>query len=184
MHSCGRLLPSTPLYEIDVKADDHSWASYELQPGDAEDWPAREDQFVGITPFIDISKATFAAQPFQSERFSRFGETFCYLKLDGIDGLDAEHFGDRGDVEDAIDDVLVPAKLGRTIGGGTGRRYSYIDLALTDVEQAAPLIAERLRRGNIARRTWLLFHEPELRDEWIGMYDDTPPPPAPPPDEA
>jgi hypothetical protein len=124
--------------------------------------------------------ATCSGVSFCSERFSRVGEMFCYLKIDGGDGLDAAHFGDRGDIEDGLDAALIPAELGCVVGGGTGKMYAYIDLALLDVLAAAEAIRTVLRKGNINRRTWLLFHDADLADEWIGIYDDTPAPPADP----
>ena len=76
--------------------------------------------------------------------------------------------------------MLIPARAGCVIGGGTGLRYSYIDLALADVDAAIPLITRRLRAGKIPRRTWLLFFDAPLAHEWIGIYGDTPVPPRQP----
>jgi hypothetical protein len=88
---------------------------------------------------------------FHSERFSKCGETFCYVKLDGKDGLDEEKFPDKAAIEDALDEVLRPRRLGCHIGGGTGLRYSYIDLALTDVQQGLDAVRRRLREGNVPK---------------------------------
>jgi hypothetical protein len=170
-------LPRTPWHEVDT--ENHPWSSFEIEPEEKDDWPCRSDLIVGITPFVELAQAIFDGS-FRSERFSRFGETFCYLKIDGIDGLDPAHFADRGDLEYAIDEVLIPARLGRTIGGGTGRRYSYVELALADVERALPLLRGRLQAGKVPRRSWLLFHDGELADEWVGLHEDTPPPPGMP----
>jgi hypothetical protein len=55
--------------------------------------------------------------------------------------------------------------LGCHIGGGTGLRYSYIDLALTDVKKAIPAIQGRLRQGKVPRRSWILFFDGHLVGE-------------------
>ena len=34
-----------------------------------------------------------------------------------------------------------------------------------------------LREGRAPVRSWLLFFDPELADEWVGIWDETPPPP-------
>ncbi len=170
-------LHDRPFWEIDVRAEDYNWSSFKIDPPEREDYPAQLDMFVGVTPYVPMSMAAHSGLPFSSARFSRFGETFCYLKMDGMDGLDARHFQDRGDIEDALDARLVPARLGRTLGGGTGRRYSYIDLALVDVPKSIAELRKVLCEGNIPKRTWLLFHDAELADEWIGIWDDAPPPP-------
>ena len=164
-------------WEIEVRASDQTWSSFKIESPQRDDYPGRTDMYVGVTPYSRMFQATFSRIPFCSARFSRFNESFCYLKIDGINGLDAAHFKDRGDVEGAIDSRLIPARLGRTIGGGTGRRYSYIDLALADVRNSISTLRDVLRKGNIPHRTWLLFHDAELADEWVGIWDDTPPPP-------
>jgi hypothetical protein len=50
-------------------------------------------------------------------------------------------------------------------------------LALADVDAAIPVIQSRLRDGRIPHRSWLLFFDTPLAEEWIGMYTDTPAPP-------
>ncbi len=117
-----------------------------------------------------------SSSTFWSSAFSGCGETFCYLKFDGKDGLDEEKFTDKGDIEDALDGVLRSESCGCFIGGGTGLRYSYIDFALTDVRKGVDLIKRVLREGNIPNRSWVLFYDSDMADEWIGVYDDTPPP--------
>ena len=100
-----------------------------------------------------------------------------HVKIDGSDGLDESQFADKGEIEDALDEVLVPARLGCQIGGGTGQRYAYIDLALIDLDRGIQAIRERLRRGSVPKHTWIQFFDADLVAEWIGIYDDTPPPP-------
>src|SRR5690606_29317601 len=114
---------------------------------------------------------------FFDERFSRLGDKFCYLKLDGSQGVEDERFADKGEIEDALDALLRPAGWGCQIGGGTGLRYSYIELALRDCEQALPAIRGLLAGGNVPKRSWVLFHDCEQATEWVGVYDDSPPPP-------
>jgi hypothetical protein len=117
---------------------------------------------------------------FHSSRFSS-RETFAYLKIDGSEGLDPRGgFNNRGDIEDAINAALAPADAGCVIGGGTGRRYSYIDLALTDWRAALPLLRACLRQGFIPLGTWLLFFDAEWEHEWVGIYPETPAPPRGP----
>ena len=67
---------------------------------------------------------------FHSERFSRCGETFCYVKIDGVQGLPSGNFAERADIEDALTEALGVDGLGCAVGGGTGRRYLYVDLAI------------------------------------------------------
>lgn len=134
---------------------------------------------VAVTANVHLWRGFHEDDFFYSERFSRHGETFCYLKIDGSEGLEQDGgFADRGSIEEAIDEVLIPARAGCVIGTGAGLRYSYIDLALSDVAAAVPRIRRRLCAGKIPRRTWLLFFDAPLANEWIGIYGDTPAPPG------
>ena len=83
--------------------------------------------------------------------------------------------------ETAIDEALVPAGLGGTIGGGTGRRYSYAELALADVDRSLPVLRERIQAAGVPSQSWLLFHDSELAEEWVGLHGATTPPPGKPP---
>lgn len=166
-------LAHAPLFEL---GDRLKWTMFELEPKQADDYPHQLDMFVGKTVHVPMWQCAHAAR-FSSRRFSRFGETFCFLKLDGKDAT-MEGFADKAEIEDALEAVLRPASLGAVIGGGTGLRYSYIDLALTDVERAVPVIRERLQQGRVPKRSWLQFFDDALAAEWVGMWPDTPPPPG------
>lgn len=167
-------LPDRPCMETSNTAE---WTMYDLKPKEADDYPGQLDMFVGKTMFPEMWTCAHSRALFESTRFSKHGETFVYLKIDGTEGLDEEKFQDKGEIEDALDEILIQNSVGSVIGGGTGRKYSYIDLALLDMEKAIPLIQSRLREGNIPRRSWILFFDTYLQDEWVGIWKDTPSPP-------
>jgi hypothetical protein len=169
-----RSLPAQPFLELLDTID--SWSLLELKPEPADEYADQTDLFVAKTPNVELWRAT-RTPTFYSQRFSRCGEIFCYLKLDGAEGIDQEKFADKGEIEDALDALLIPAGWGCQIGGGTGLRYSYIELALRDTVQALPAIRKLLADGNVSRRSWILFHDCEHGGEWIGIHDDTPAPP-------
>jgi hypothetical protein len=66
------------------------------------------------------------------------------------------------------------------LGGAIGYWYSYIDLALTDVRRALPVLKRVLRRHRLGPRAWLQFFDRDLQREWVGLAADSPPPPMPP----
>lgn len=84
----------------------------------------------------EVMKATLAER-FWSERYSRNGETFCFLQIEGEYDLDK-----RSEVENALDAVLRSHKVGCVIGSGTGTQSVFIDLALTNFETGHPFIKE------------------------------------------
>ena len=160
-----------------------SWYTIKGEPdAGLADYPQRDDIFVLATCEVELAEAQANDPLFHSPRFSRSGETFAYLKLDRsadahgsapIDSADA-----RGAIEDAVNATLAEHGLGCTTGGGTGVMYAYVDVALTDVSRAILILRQLLQRHRVNQRSWLLFFEPELADEWVGIYPQTPPPPA------
>jgi hypothetical protein len=168
-----RLSPR-PLREV---AADAKWSLLKLEPEQADDYPEQLDLFVSVTLDVDLWKAMHAHMPFASERFSRCGETFAYVKIDGSEGLGGSKFADRGEIEDALTEALAPDKLGMHIGGGTGVRYSYVDLALTDLARGVEVVRRTLQAGKVPNRTWVLFFDADLCGEWVGVYPESPEPP-------
>lgn len=168
-----RGLPNAPLFEF---GDSLKWTLFKLSPAKAEEYPSQLDLFVARTVHVPMWRRAHSGI-FFSKRFSRFNETFCYLKLDGKDAA-LEGFADKAAIEDALAAAFAGTGLGAVIGGGTGFRYSYIDLALIDVEKSIPLLRETLQRGRVAKRSWLLFYDDELAAEWVGIWPDSPEPPG------
>jgi hypothetical protein len=168
-------MPDRPCHEFPVEP---GGAVFKREVEEMDDYPRKLDLLIATTMFPELWKSAHNDRSFYSQRFSRCGERFCYLKIDGRDGLDSDKFADRGDIEDALENALKEARVGCVIGGGTGLRYAYIDLALTDVLQASDIIRRVLRAGNIPRRSWLLFFDCEWEREWIGIWEDTPAPPV------
>jgi hypothetical protein len=171
------LVPELPYWR---RAADASWTLLRLAPktNAAADYPGQQDMLVAKTLDFALWRAQHGGRPFHSRRFSRCGEIMCTLKIDGADGLSADGLPDKAAIEDAIAATLGPRALGGQIGGGTGLRYSYVDLALTDVAAAMEALCPVLRAGKLPRRTWLQFFDAELADEWIPLWDDAPPPPT------
>jgi hypothetical protein len=174
-----------PRVRAQQNRDDVEWIAYRLDPAERVDYPDHDDVFYIATCEREMFEAAMSDRVFHSGRFSRTGETFAYLKFDRrgdeargvapIDSADA-----RGAIEDAVNATLGAHGLGCTTGGGTGVRYGYVDVALMDVGRAIPVLRDLLRRRRVHPRSWLLFFDPELAEEWVGVYDDTPPPPARP----
>jgi hypothetical protein len=132
---------------------------------------------MGSSALDSMSACAQLGRSFDSRRYSRVGETFCFLKFDGEGRKIASRMDERKEVEKSVGKALVDAELGCVVGTGTGKKYSYLDLALTDVAASLPIIRERMRDCGVATRSWLLFHDAHLSDEWVGIHEGTPPPP-------
>jgi hypothetical protein len=166
-------LPSGPLWRRASGAD---WTMFELEPELAYDYAAQDDLAIATTLAPEMLKCFLRGQPFSSQRFSRSGERFCYLKLDG-DGVDSEaRLLSRRALEDALE-ALAQERRGVVIGNGLGVRYAYVDLALADLDGSIQRVLAIARAAGVPRRSWLLFCDTDLAAEWVGVWDDGPPPP-------
>jgi hypothetical protein len=170
---------SLPKEECWRLAEEAKWSLFEIEPSsnDEADYPGQTDMMIGSCTNQDLWRTTHSRMPFCSARFSRCGEVFCYVKLDGREGTGEQKFADRSEIADSLDAELAPAGLGCHMGGGTGLWYSYVDLALTDVDRGVEVVRRVLREGNVPRRSWILFFDDEWSREWVGVYDDSPVPP-------
>jgi len=170
-------IPAQPFLD---RIDAAAWTEIDLKPKKQEDYFHRYDLGAAVTCAPDLWRNAHSNQLFWSGRFSRANETFCYLKLDRGRPLRRSAVGERIKNEDALNRTLRPQRLGCVIGGGSGRRYDYIDLALIDVPAAASVIRSVLQQSGLAkRRAWIQFFDNVLGAEWIGLWPDGPPPPMP-----
>ncbi len=166
-------LPDHPYYTF---SEDGDWTLFELEPTEAEDYPQQQDLYIARTMNADLWTNVQKGHPFYSENYSRLGETFCYLKMDGNFTHEETFFELKTEIENQLNQALLDHKFGSVIGSGTGYRYQYIDLALHNFEEAIPLIQSLTTQLGTPRSTWLLFFETPLKNEWIGMFENTPPP--------
>jgi hypothetical protein len=166
-------LPAEPFL---AWGENSTWSAFKLTPPDLPDYPGRQDLFVAMTGLQEMWQAAHSGRCFASERFTRCGETFCYIKIEHTDQFNGMDMDRRTAVEDSLNAALKPFGLGGVCGSGTGKRYSYLDLALTDLRKGTAAAVEVLREANISHRAWILFFDDELAREWIGVNQDTPPP--------
>lgn len=169
-----RTLPAKPARGI--ASGEHSL--FYGEPAPQADYAGHGDALTFVTSRPDVWQAAQGGPRFASARFSRTGETFAYVKIDGSGDLSQMKFGDREEVEIALGKALAKAKAGGVFGGGTGLRYSYVGLALDDPKKGIAAARAALRAGKVPARTWILFFDATLREEWVGVYPETPAPPV------
>ncbi len=149
-------LPAQPLWE---SAEGLTGTLWELKPEEREEYPHQLDMFVGRSCHKAMWEAAHGSVVFDSRRYSRFGEVFAYVKTDGTVDLSGEKFEDKAEMEDAIAAELTKRQIGAVVGGGTGRRYSYIDLALSDPAEGVQAVVDVMREGNMVKETWIQFFD-------------------------
>ncbi|QDU30902.1 hypothetical protein ETAA8_60510 [Anatilimnocola aggregata] len=172
-------LPAQPWFRVDKQQA--NWSNYKLEAERGlQDYPQRSDLVVGSTCCTDVLEAALSGTLFDSRCHSRHNEFFCYLKIDATQVPNSARVEQRANIEDPLDEALQRAGVGGSIGGGSGLLYSYIDLSLTNVNQAVPIIRQVLAQQRAPLRTWLLFLDSQFAHEWAGAYPQTPPPPVDP----
>jgi hypothetical protein len=154
--------------------------AYRLSPRnmhrpDVHFWDDLASAFSNIPALWEI---THEARRYYDARFSRCGEVLAFLKIGRNTTSETDAIEVRHQQEEALDERLKELGIGITYGGGTGHIYSYIELILTDVGAAIPIIRAVLQELKVSRRSWLLFHDTALYYEWVGIWDDTGVPPG------
>lgn len=160
----GRLLVSSQV------GTDANWAVATIDPRTRQGG-RQLDLRTARTADLELLSASVGGVPFSSCRFSRFGERFLYVQTDGFSD---EGFSSTLAMEEVVDAALGP--LGRTIGAGTGERYSYLNLVVSDVDAAVERIRHVLQKGRLPTRSWIRFFDDTLANEWVGVWPDSPAP--------
>jgi hypothetical protein len=156
-----------------------TWTMFELEPEQTDDYAAQDDLVLATSTQPEMLKCFLRGAPFHSGRFSRHGEVFCYLKLDDVAVTSAEQrLESRRKLEDALNAELLRSRSGCVVGNGLGLRYSYVNLALTELSPAIDRVREIAQQQRVPDRSWLLFCDSAWAAEWVGVWDDalTPPP--------
>ncbi len=106
------------------------WTLLEMEEREAtDDVDPQADRVLVSTCFPELVKSALEGMPFHSQRFSRHGERFVWLRAPASGrGLDRD--GARRRLEERLDRALRERGLGAVIGGGFGARHDYVDLAL------------------------------------------------------
>ena len=169
-------LPAEPFVD---RVNGEARTTIELNPKQADDYAQRFDLRWAHTAAPDLWRNAHSDQRFWPGRFTRCGETFCYLKIDRGSMKIEPRSDHHSRFEVALDGALRARRYGCVIGAGTGLRYTYIDLAILDMEGALRRLRKLLQHAGVSRRAWLQFFESSLGAEWIGMWPDSPPPPMP-----
>jgi hypothetical protein len=166
-------LPDRPYWKMPKLAQIES----KFRPERREEYERQDDAMFGTTVIPELREAGFSPG-FCSCRFSRQGETFCYLKIDASDVDLEERYKRKKMIEEAMDSQLREDGVGAVVGTATGRKYLYFDLAVVDVVKTLEAVRRRLLALEVLPvRSWLLFYDAELAGEYIGLRSASPRPP-------
>jgi hypothetical protein len=168
-------LPPEPLW---ASGGEQRWTLLEVEVERTDDYARQADLALCTTFLPEMLKCYLSGSPFASCRFSRHGEIFAYLKHESTRGDARQVLAARRVLEDALDAALVVERCGRVVGSGMGVLYSYVDFAIASLERALAVIRTVASRVGLPPRTWLLFCDSALSDDWAAIHPAAPPPPG------
>ncbi|MEO1274096.1 MAG: hypothetical protein AAFV96_01510 [Pseudomonadota bacterium] len=151
-------LPEAPYAARDLETGPASMANLEIGPS------ARPDLITFLAPFEPYLQACLTSLSFSSQRFSRFGEWFAFVRVPRTEAMPFDEVTERGQIEDSLHTRLGAADLGGVAAAGHGVDAVYIDLALTDLHRGPALVAEVLSDLPAFSETTLHFLEAGLVD--------------------
>lgn len=155
-----------------------AWSMLNLEPQASPDYPRLDDLVLCSTMLPEMAACALGGARFSSRRFSKHGERFVFLKVDGEGKSENALFDERLMLEDALNRSLVPGRVGCVVGAGLGLRYLYLILALADVDAGLTIARRTGQKQGIPRRSWFQFFDSSWSHEWVGAYDDSPVPPG------
>ncbi|GEM_PF-790017 len=194
LHAASELYSTVRAVEADIHAGlsqvpwsenyGATWSMLELEPSEPLRGQRQPDLAVAVTCFPELVHCFLSGASFDSRRFSAKNERFVVVAV-LVPGAQAARFSAKECLEKALDQRLRTAQLGAVIGVGTGVRYLYFTLALSDVALSDVALSDvalsnvagsvSLLRGEIVNvvgveRASLLFMDSEWANEWIELF--------------
>lgn len=163
-------LPDTYVSEIlpSEKNEDCTYWSAGLEPQEGDESVRKERLFYSMKS-EPILKAVLNGMYFHSECHSKKNEVFCFIKSIPFD-YDSDYAQEkREEFEVDLDCELRDQNLGCVLGTGAGQASMFVDLVLTDVELAVPVLQKVVRKYALPEGTWLLFYDSHHCEEWVGL---------------
>lgn len=139
----------------------------------------RHDTITGYTVYRQMCQARMMGDPVAGARFSRFGESFCGLKIARTPDCRFDEIEQRVALAEGAHMMLSGREEGGVTGEASGRSHVYVDLALTDLSGGIATLAELLDKIELTGPAWLIFDEAGLTDLAIPLTPKTPSIPKP-----
>lgn len=121
----------------------------------------------------DVLSDSFSSFPFDSRRFSKFNEKFCYLTVKKKNTFKTPESIQK--VISELDQALRAQNCGCTLGGSFDQEDCfYFDLSITDIPKAAQVLKDFSHKNGYGKDAWLEFYDDIWISEWIGMELESP----------
>ena len=170
-------LPDKPLWSM---GGELLWTMLEASAERADDYPAQDDLLLASTYLPEMLKCFLGGAPFSSNRFSRHGELFAYLKVESSSRIRASPCR-RGAFSKTLSTRRSSASAQDAWSGADSEfaTPTWISRSTTSItpSESCSTVA---RRVGLPERCWVLFCDSELEDEWAPVHPNGPAPPREP----
>lgn len=154
------LLPPVPRHGLAVGAE---WTLLEMPPDPTSPQP---DRVSAATCLPELLKCALEGSPLHSRRFSRWGESFVWLKAPAAH---PERVSRRERLERTFDEVLRKEARGALVGTGFGAQHDYYDLCLTPGESSLDLLLRLARSAELPSGTEVGFYDSRWTEERLAV---------------
>jgi len=117
----------------------------------------RSDSFTQATVIPPLIRDYFSAEDNFEDPLAGLGADYAYVSLPNSILPKGDEVNKRAEFEDAMDNALKPAGLGRCLGGAMGRERFYIDLLIFDGARSLDAVATTLRQAKVPEGTMIEF---------------------------
>lgn len=120
----------------------------------------------------DVLCDAFTSFPFDSRRFSKYNEKFCYLTVKKENTFKTPEAIELKISE--LDKALRAENCGCALGGSFDLADKfYFDLCITDIDKATRVLRTFSSKNGYGKNSWLEFYDDIWISEWIGMEPDS-----------
>lgn len=165
-------IPLTELPEFVSQVErEHQWkpcilgeaySSYRVRErADYEPTFLRSDIFTGTSLLHQLSSDHLAEDGKPENKLSAWGVDFLFIAIPAPLFSKGKQIDERGELEDAITEVFTHNASGRVLGGASGNKNLYIDLAIFDGESALTMVTDLLRGHALGKDGKVYFFDKE-----------------------
>jgi hypothetical protein len=172
----GRLKDAIPIWELrDLVAKlqaDKGWQKdrlgvvWEREPGGGH---PRGDIYIGSTSNFPLVTAYDAARGPIEHPLPGLGVDLAFVRFSSACLPKGEEVSFRGQIDDALSEVLVADHSGETFGGATGLDWAYIDLMLYDGQRSLEKVIKVLRELKLPKDTHIRWFTSDKADKVVRM---------------
>ncbi len=164
-------LPPQPLWQYDCRK--RELARLGKNPSDWQADQGADVNYWTLTNMPKLSKAPTQRYNFYSTAFSRHNELFCYLKIKGAEEL-RENEERRLALAQAVDTGLHESEAGCLTGSGITAECVRLELMVHNLKPAVAVLRHIAAQIGLPSTSWLLFHDRDYQEEWLGLKPDSP----------